>query len=88
MSSSLWKQFWHEPHYSSHLNACAALLAELPIAAPLIVAIGAQNIFVLRQSLRHEHVGAVAFNCALVDAALMAVDVIGLAAATGATARR
>ena len=60
------------------------MLAGLPIAAPLIVAIGAQNTFVLHQSLRPEHVGAVASTCALVDAARMVVDVRGLVAATGA----
>ena len=64
--------------------ACAAFLAGLSIAAPLIVAIGAQNVFVLRQGLRREHVGAVVFTCAVIDAALMALGVSGLAAAFGA----
>ena len=46
----------------------------------LIVAIGAQNAFVLRQGLKREHVFAVAFTCALADAALIALGVAGLGA--------
>lgn len=37
----------------------------------LIVAIGAQNAFVLKQGLRREHVSAVALTCALSDAILI-----------------
>ena len=37
----------------------------------LIVAIGSQNAFVLRQGLRREHVGAIVLFCALADAALI-----------------
>ena len=36
----------------------------------LIVAIGAQNLFVLRQGLRREHVGLVVAICAVSDAVL------------------
>lgn len=43
----------------------------------LIVAIGAQNAFVLRQGLRNEHVFAVALICALSDAILIVVGVTG-----------
>ena len=43
----------------------------------LIVAIGAQNAFVLRQGIRGEHVGAVVAVCALSDALLIAVGVGG-----------
>ena len=43
----------------------------------LIVAIGAQNAFVLRQGLRREHVGLVVAVCALSDAALIALGVGG-----------
>ena len=63
--------------------AFTAFLAGLSISAPLIIAIGAQNIFVLRQGLRREHVGAVVLTCALIDAALMTVGVSGLAATLG-----
>ena len=42
----------------------------------LIVAIGAQNAFVLRQGLRGEHIFAVCLVCALSDAALIATGVL------------
>lgn len=45
----------------------------------LIVAIGAQNAFVLRQGLRREHVGLVVGFCAMADAALIAAGVLGMA---------
>jgi L-lysine exporter family protein LysE/ArgO len=44
----------------------------------LIVAIGAQNAFVLRQGLRREHVFAVCLTCALSDAILIATGVGGM----------
>jgi L-lysine exporter family protein LysE/ArgO len=44
----------------------------------LIVAIGAQNAFVLRQGLVRRHVFAVAALCSLSDAVLIAVGVAGL----------
>lgn len=44
----------------------------------LIVAIGAQNAFVLRQGLRREHVLGVVLVCALADAALVTAGVAGL----------
>lgn len=72
------------PTAHTNLDAYAAFLAGVSIAAPLIIAIGAQNVFVLRQGLRREHVGAVVLTCALIDAALMTVGVSGLAAALGA----
>ena len=43
----------------------------------LILAIGAQNAFVLRQGLRREHVGLVVAICALSDASLIAIGVGG-----------
>ncbi len=49
----------------------------------LIVAIGAQNAFVLRQGLRREHVGAVVAWCAAADALLIAAGVLGMAQALG-----
>ena len=60
-----------------------ALLAGFGLSLSLIVAIGAQNAFVLRQGLRREHVGAVVLLCALLDVALMTVGVSGVAAALG-----
>lgn len=49
-------------------------------SAALIVAIGAQNAFVLRQGLRREHVGAVVAVCALSDLLLITLGVAGLGA--------
>jgi L-lysine exporter family protein LysE/ArgO len=43
----------------------------------LIVAIGAQNAFVLRQGLRRRHMFPIAMTCALCDAALIALGVGG-----------
>jgi L-lysine exporter family protein LysE/ArgO len=58
-----------------------AFLSGFALAAALIVAIGAQNTFVLRQGLRREHVGAVVAFCIAVDVILMAAGVAGLGAA-------
>lgn len=49
----------------------------------LIVAIGAQNAFVLRQGLRREHVASVVAFCALADALLITAGVLGMAQALG-----
>lgn len=46
--------------------------------AALIVAIGAQNAFVLRQGIRREHVGVVVALCATADVLLIAAGVAGL----------
>jgi L-lysine exporter family protein LysE/ArgO len=46
----------------------------------LILAIGAQNAFVLRQGLRREHVFAVCLTCAVSDAVLIAAGVAGFGA--------
>jgi len=54
-----------------------AALAGLGLGLSLIVAIGAQNAFVLRQGLRREHIVAVILICALSDAALIALGVAG-----------
>lgn len=50
------------------------------LGASLIVAIGAQNAFVLRQGLLRSHVLPVVLLCALCDAALIAVGVAGFGA--------
>lgn len=57
-----------------------SLLAGLGLGLSLIVAIGAQNAFVLRQGLRREHVLVVVAICALSDAILIALGVAGLGA--------
>ncbi len=55
-----------------------SLAAGLGLGLSLIVAIGAQNLFVLRQGIRREHVLSVALVCAASDAVLIAVGVSGL----------
>ena len=47
----------------------------------MIVAIGAQNAFVLRQGIRREHVVAVVVVCALSDAILISAGIAGLGTA-------
>ncbi len=49
----------------------------------LIVAIGAQNAFVLRQGLRREQVGSVVLFCSVADALLIMAGVFGMAQAIG-----
>jgi L-lysine exporter family protein LysE/ArgO len=61
-------------------SAVIAALAGLGLGLSLIVAIGAQNAFVLRQGLRVEHVGAVVTICAASDAVLIAAGVLGAGA--------
>jgi L-lysine exporter family protein LysE/ArgO len=53
-------------------------LAGLGSGASLIVAIGAQNAFVLRQGLRREHVLPIVAICVLSDALLIAAGVAGI----------
>ena len=60
------------------------VLAGLGLGLSLIVAIGAQNLFVLRQGIRREHVFLVAAICAVSDAVLIALGVSGV----GSSSRR
>lgn len=55
----------------------------LALGLGLIVAIGAQNAFVLRQGLRREHIGSVVMFCAAADALLICAGVLGMAQALG-----
>ena len=59
--------------WQSYLNG-------LLLAAGLIIAIGAQNAFVLRQGIRREHVAAVVALCAVSDAVLIALGTAGIGA--------
>ena len=61
-------------------SAVIAALAGLGLGLSLIVAIGAQNAFVLRQGLRIEHIGAVVAVCAASDAVLIGAGVLGAGA--------
>ncbi len=49
------------------------------LGASLIIAIGAQNAFVLRQGLARSHVFVICLTCSLSDAVLIAVGIGGLA---------
>ena len=56
------------------------LLAGLGFGLGLIVAIGAQNAYVLRQGIRREHVGVVVAVCAVSDVLLITVGAAGVGA--------
>ena len=56
------------------------ILSGLAFGLSLIVAIGAQNAFVLRQGLRGEHVAMVVAICAVSDALLIGLGVAGAGA--------
>ena len=53
------------------------MIAGFALGLSLILAIGAQNAFVLRQGIRRSHVFAVCLTCALSDALLIAAGVAG-----------
>ena len=55
----------------------SAFAAGLGLGASLIIAIGAQNAFVLRQGLARSHATAVAAVCVIIDWALIALGALG-----------
>ena len=57
----------------------AAAIEGFGLGAGLIIAIGAQNAYVLRQGLRRQHVFAVASLCFLIDCLLIALGAGGFA---------
>jgi L-lysine exporter family protein LysE/ArgO len=61
----------------------AAFTTGFAISATLIVAIGAQNAFVLRQGIRREHVAPTVLFCVLADLVLIGAGVAGLAKLLG-----
>lgn len=61
-----------------------ALVPGFFLGLSLIVAIGAQNVFVLRQGIRREHVGVVVAICVASDAVLIVCGVAGLDRLVGA----
>ncbi len=61
-------------------NIFAPFVSGFLLSAALIMAIGAQNLFVLRQGLKREHVGPVVLFCASADALLIAAGVAGIGA--------
>lgn len=58
----------------------ASFLAGFALSISLILAIGAQNAFVLRQGLRREHVFWICLTCAVSDAILIAAGIAGFGA--------
>lgn len=58
-----------------------AAISGFLLGLSLIVAIGAQNAFVLRQGLRREHVLPIVLTCAISDAALIVLGVGGFSTA-------
>jgi L-lysine exporter family protein LysE/ArgO len=70
--------FETQPHATA-----GAFLQGLTLSFGLIVAIGSQNAFVLRQGLRREHIGWIVVFCAAADALLIAAGVLGMARAIG-----
>ncbi len=68
---------------TSIATSSSVFLQGLALSFGLIVAIGAQNAFVLRQGLRREHVGSVVLFCAMADAVLILAGVLGMAQALG-----
>jgi len=61
----------------------SAFTTGFALSATLIIAIGAQNAFVLRQGLRREHVLMIVAFCALADLLLISVGVAGVARVLG-----
>lgn len=60
------------------LNIFATLATGLGAGLALIIAIGAQNAFVLRQGIRGEHVGLVVLVCMLSDVVLIGAGIFGI----------
>lgn len=58
--------------------SASVFLQGFATCAALIIAIGAQNAFVLRQGIKREHVFVVALMCSLSDAFLVSLGVAGL----------
>ena len=61
----------------------SAFLAGLGLGASLIIAIGAQNAFVLRQGLLRSHALAVAALCVAIDWSLIVLGALGFGALVG-----
>ena len=64
-----------KPDTAAMDSQALAWFAGLCLGASLVVAVGAQNTFVLQQGLRREHVGAVVATCLGLDAILMTLEI-------------
>lgn len=62
------------------LDIFATLATGVGAGLALIIAIGAQNAFVLRQGIRGEHVGLVVLVCMLSDIVLIGAGILGIGA--------
>ena len=62
------------------MGAGTAALAGFGLSLGLILAIGPQNVFVIRQGLMRSHVFAVCLTCALCDALFILLGVLGAGA--------
>jgi L-lysine exporter family protein LysE/ArgO len=65
----------------------SAFTTGFALSATLIIAIGAQNAFVLRQGLRREHVLMIVAFCAVADLVLIGAGVAGVARVLGEAPR-
>ena len=65
------------------ITSSGAYLTGLALGGSLIIAIGAQNAFVLRQGLLRTHVAIVIAVCVVIDVVLTTAGVGGLSAAIG-----
>lgn len=74
------RQCWHLSLRSVPHMSITALLAGFLAGAGLIIAIGAQNAFVLRQGLKQQYVARVVAICALGDILLIVLGVAGIGA--------
>lgn len=69
---------WTKDGRSPSVTGVTSYLAGLGLGFSLIIAIGAQNLFVLRQGVRREHVILTATICAASDALLIVAGVSGV----------
>ena len=60
------------------MSVGSAGLEGFALSLGLILALGPQNVFVLRQGLLRSHVFAVCLVCSLADASLIAAGVLGM----------
>ena len=62
------------------MNTSLIFLNGLALSAGLIIAIGAQNAFLLNRALRDQHQYAIALFCSLTDATLICLGIFGMGA--------
>jgi L-lysine exporter family protein LysE/ArgO len=69
---------WLEVSSLRYATQMEVLLKGMAISGGLIVAIGSQNVFVMKQGLMNRHIFMVAFTCFLCDVLLMSAGIMGL----------